>query len=128
MPGQLQQHNEAENNVDKIYHIKNTIESSIEIYKKEIETFEIMKIAHALSCKALENFQASIGKEASETKLSVKEIEYGKAYFAKSIEIVNKQFDDIEKKRLRAEGSLLALECLLMSCVTSFDIKENKSY
>lgn len=97
------------------------VEALQESYSSEIETFVAMKAAFAMAANALVDYKSQMLKEMSEARLPIKDVEVGKTYVNRCVDIVQKLFVDTEAKRLQAIGAADALSKAVISMKRAFD-------
>lgn len=102
------------------------IEAIQESYAREIETFIAMKTGLAHGAKVLMDYRERMSQEMIEAKVSIKEIEYGKVYVSRCIELIQKVFNDTEAKRLQAVGAADAMQKMVESAKRVYDEEKDR--
>lgn len=102
------------------------IEAIQESYSREIETFVAMKTGLAQGAKVLMDYRERMVQEMIEAKLPIKEMEYGKTYVTRCIELIQKVFNDTEAKRLQAIGAADAMKKMVESTKRVYDEEKDK--
>lgn len=102
------------------------VEDLNDIYEKEASNLATMKIAFAMTIKALENYQLMIYNELHSAKIPLKEAEYGRIHINQCIEIAKQLFNDTEIKRIHSEGASVALKQAIAEIKTFYDFEKSK--
>jgi hypothetical protein len=93
-----------------VFEIGKKIEQTQEAYEFEHKDLLAMKNAFAMAAKCLEDYREKMIKEMNDAKLPIKEVEIGKLYVSRCVELISNLCLTTEQKRLRAEGSVDALK------------------
>lgn len=107
--------------VNGVFSIGSRIENLKESYEVEIKNFEAMKMAFALAGKALEDYRAQMMKELIEAKIPIKEVEIGKTYVSRCVDLIRTLYNDTEAKRLQASGAAEAISKVVASTKRVYD-------
>lgn len=97
-----------------------------EMYEKEANNLEAMKLAFGMAGKALENYKVAMTKELDDAKIPLKEAEFGKIYVNRCIDIMRQLFNDTEAKRLQARGAADAMKQAVASIKKVYDEERAK--
>ena len=97
-----------------------------EMYEKEANNLEAMKLAFGMAGKALENYKGAMTKELEDAKIPLKEAEFGKIYVNRCIDIMKQLFNDTEAKRLQARGAADAMKQAVASIKRVYDEERAK--
>ena len=92
-----------------LFTVGKKIETMKETFEQESEKFSSMKIAFAMAMRCLEDYKATMQRELTEQKISLKEGEYGQVYVGRCVELIKQLYIDTEGKRIKAEGGMIAL-------------------
>lgn len=112
--------------ISGIFSIGTRVEALQESYANEINTFESMKAGIALAATGLIDYKNAMIREMTESKLPIRDVEFGKTYVNRCIEIVQKLFNDTEAKRLQAIGAADAMKKMVESAKRLYDEENDK--
>lgn len=102
------------------------IDDLLETYEREATNLEAMKVAFGMAGKALENYREAMLKELAESRIPLKEAEYGKIYIGRCVELMRQMFNDTEAKRLQARGAAEAMKQAVASIKRVYDEERTK--
>jgi hypothetical protein len=102
------------------------VEDLSETYESEARNLEAMKVAFGMAGKTLENYQQQMLKELQESKIPLKEAEYGKVYINRCIDLMRQLYNDTEAKRLQAKGAAEAMKQAVASLKRLYDEERTK--
>lgn len=102
------------------------IDDLLETYEREATNLEAMKVAFGMAGKALENYREAMLKELTESRIPLKEAEYGKIYISRCIDLMRQMFNDTEAKRLQARGAVEAMKQAVASIKRVYDEERAK--
>lgn len=88
---------------EKIEHVK-------EDHEREEVKFRHWMEALTVTASTLEEFRERIKKEANDSRMTIKEKEYGVKYVQRCIDLITKLFKDTDAKRLQSDGAKQALD------------------
>ena len=104
-----------------VFEIGKKIEQTQEAFEHEKKDLLAMKNAFAIAAKCLEDYRSNMIREMNEAKLPIKEVEFGKTYVTRCIELVSNLCLSTEQKRLKAEGSVDALARVVQQVKDIYD-------
>lgn len=114
---------EKENNraVQGFFELGVAVETMKETFEDEAEKLSSMKMAFAMSMQCLEEYRSAMLRELESQAITIKEVEYGKTYVSRCIELIKQLYIDTEAKRLRATGGFDALQMAVDKIKKTYD-------
>lgn len=109
-----------------VFSVGSKVDDLQEVYDKEANNLEAMKLAFGMAGKALENYRSQMLKELEDAKIPLKEAEYGKVYINRCIDVMKQLFNDTEAKRLQARGAAEAMKQAVASIKRLYDEERAK--
>lgn len=102
------------------------VDDLLELYEKELHNLDAMKLAFGMAGQALENYRQAMVSDLAQAKIPIKEGEYGKTYVNRCIDIVRQLHNDAEIRRLKAQGSVEALQRAVADIKSVYDVERDK--
>lgn len=112
--------------VSGVFNVGTRIENLAETYELEAKSFESMKAGISLVGSCLESYKLRMTKELLDAHVPVKEIEIGKTYVNRCLDLIKAVFNEAEAKRLQAQGGAEAIRKVVESTKKVFDAEQDK--
>lgn len=96
--------------VGGVFTVGEKIETVLTEHERDEIKFKNYLEAFSLVASTFEEFKARIKTEATDSKITIKEREYGIKYIQNCIDLVTKLFKDTDAKRLQSDGAAQALK------------------